>query len=158
ILSDPASAPHDIARALRTARELSLPVYIEMPRDMVGAAAAPVPVLPRRAADPGALAECADEILERLARAASAVIIVDVETRRYGLEARVAALARRLDLPVVTTFMGRGLLGGAPDVVSGTYMGIAGDPAVTRLVEQADVLLLLGVILSDTNFALSHKK
>src|SRR5262249_23129145 len=92
------------------------------------------------------------------ARAASAVIIVDVEIRRYGLEARVAALARRLDLPVVTTFMGRGLLGGAPDVVSGTYMGIAGDPAVTRLVEQADVLLLLGVILSDTNFALSHKK
>src|SRR5215475_16099469 len=35
VLSDPATAPTDIARVLRSARELSLPVYIEMPRDMV---------------------------------------------------------------------------------------------------------------------------
>src|SRR2546423_13037087 len=63
-----------------------------------------------------------------------------------------------LALPVVTTFMGRGLLEGASDVVSGTYLGAAGDPAVTRMVEDADPLLLLGVIFSDTNFALSQKK
>ena len=125
---------------------------------MVDAATAPVPLLPRRAADPAALAECAEEILARLAAAQSAAIIVDVEIRRYGLEERVAKLARKLALPVVTTFMGRGLLGDASDVLSGTYLGAAGDPAVTRLVERADVLLLLGVILSDTNFALSHRK
>src|SRR5262245_24750408 len=71
VLSDPVAAPGDVARVLRNARELSLPVYIEMPRDMVGAACAPVPVLPRRAADPGALAECAEEILVRLAQAES---------------------------------------------------------------------------------------
>jgi indolepyruvate decarboxylase len=158
ILTDAATAPGEIARCLRSARELSLPVYIEMPRDMVDAATAPVPLLPRRAADPAALAECAEEILERLAKAKSAAIIVDVEIRRYGLEERVAKLARKLALPVVTTFMGRGLLGNASDVLSGTYLGAAGDPAVTRLVERADVLLLLGVILSDTNFALSHRK
>jgi len=158
VLSDPATAPTDIARVLRSARELSLPVYIEMPRDMVGAETAPVPLLPRRAADPAALAECAEEVLERLSRAHRPAIIVDVEIRRYGLEERVARLARKLGLPVVTTFMGRGLLGNAPDVLSGTYLGVAGEPSVTRLVESADVLLLLGVILSDTNFALSHRK
>jgi len=158
VLSDPVAAPGDIARVLRNARELSLPVYIEMPRDMVGAACAPAPVLPRRAADPGALAECAEEILVRLAQAKSAAIIVDVEIRRYGLEDRVAALARKLALPVVTTFMGRGLLGDAPDVLAGTYLGAAGDPSITALVEQADALLLLGVILSDVNFALSHRR
>lgn len=158
VLSDPAAAPGDIARVLRNARELSLPVYIEVPRDMVDAATAPVPVLPRRAADPSALAECAEEILQRLARAQSAAIIVDVEIRRYGLEDRVAALARALKVPVVTTFMGRGLLDDAPDVLSGTYLGAAGDPAVTALVEEADMLLLLGVILSDINFALSQRR
>ncbi|MFL6803152.1 MAG: indolepyruvate/phenylpyruvate decarboxylase [Xanthobacteraceae bacterium] len=158
VLSDPATAPGDIARVLRNARELSLPVYIEVPRDMVDAATAPVPVLPRRAADPSALAECAEEILQRLARAQSAAIIVDVEIRRYGLEDRVAALARALKVPVVTTFMGRGLLDDAPDVLSGTYLGAAGDPAVTALVEDADMLLLLGVILSDINFALSQRR
>jgi indolepyruvate decarboxylase len=158
VLNDPATAPHEIARVLRTAREVSLPVYIELPRDLVGATSEPVPVLPRRPADEGALAECADEVLAKLAAAKSAAIIVDVEIRRYGIEDRVAALARKLGLPVVTTFMGRGLLDGATDVLSGTYLGAAGEPAVTELVEGADVLLLLGVILSDTNFALSHRR
>jgi indolepyruvate decarboxylase len=54
--------------------------------------------------------------------------------------------------------MGRGLLEGAPDVLVGTYLGAAGEPAITRLVEDADALLLLGVILSDTNFALSQRR
>jgi indolepyruvate decarboxylase len=158
VLGDPATAPQEIARVLRSARERSLPVYIELPRDMVGVESGAVPVLPRRAADPGALAECADEILAKLARAKSPVIIVDVEVRRYGVENRVAALARKLGVPVVTTFMGRGLLEDAPDVVIGTYLGAAGHPAVSRLVEGADMLLLLGVIVSDTNFALSQRR
>ncbi len=158
ILADPATAPQEIARVLRSARERSLPVYIELPRDMVGAPAGPVPVLPRRAADPAALAECAEEVIAKLAAAAAPVLLVDVEIRRYGIEARVATLARKLGLPVVTTFMGRGLLGTAPDIVRGTYLGSAGDPAVTRLVEEADALLLLGVIVCDTNFALSERR
>ena len=157
VLTDAATAPAEIARVLRSALELSLPVYIEFPRDMVAARTEPVPRLPQRAADADALAECAEEILARIANAASPVLVVDVEIRRYGIEDHVAALARKLGLPVVTTFMGRGLLEGSPDVVAGTYLGAAGDQAVTRLVEDADLLLLLGVILSDTNFALSNR-
>ncbi|NVN86645.1 MAG: indolepyruvate/phenylpyruvate decarboxylase [Rhodopseudomonas sp.] len=155
VLNDPATAPAEIARVLRSAQELSLPVYIEFPRDMVDARVEPVVRLPRRAADPGALAECAEEILMRIAKASSPVLVVDVEIRRYGIEEQVAALARKLGLPVVTTFMGRGLLGASDDVVVGTYLGAAGDPAVTRLVEDADLVLMFGVILCDTNFALS---
>ncbi|MBV8563925.1 MAG: indolepyruvate/phenylpyruvate decarboxylase [Methylobacteriaceae bacterium] len=158
ILTDRASAAHDINRVLRSARERSLPVYIELPRDMVGAEVEPAPPLPRRPVDPGALAECGAEIIARLAAAARPVIIVDVEVRRYGIEERVAALARRLTVPVVTTFMGRGLLSRAPDVVLGTYLGVAGDPAITELVESSDAVLLLGVIVSDTNFAISARK
>jgi indolepyruvate decarboxylase len=37
----------------------------------------------------------------------------------------------------------------------GTYLGVAGDPEITRLVEGSDALLLLGVLLSDTNFGVS---
>jgi len=158
VLRDPATAPEAIARVLRSAREQSLPVYIEFPRDLVAARTGPVPVLPRRPPDPAALAECADEIIERLATARAPVMIVDVEIRRYGIERQTARLARRLGVPVVTTFMGRGLLAGAPDVLAGTYLGAAGDPGITRLVENADAVLLLGVILSDTNFALSRRQ
>ena len=157
VLNDAATAPGEIARVLRSARERSLPVYIEFPRDMVAAPCDEVPVLPRTQADPEALGECADEIIARLKAAKSAAIIVDIEIRRYGVEEQVARLARKLGLPVVTTFMGRGLMESAPDAVAGTYLGAAGDPAITGLVENADALLLLGVILSDTNFALSQR-
>jgi len=158
VLDDAASAPARIASVLRSARERSLPVYIELPRDMTDVAAAPVPVLPRRPADPSALAECAAEILAKLAAARAPAIMVDVEIRRYGIEDKVASLARKLGIPVVNTFMGRGLLEDAPDVLSGTYLGAAGEQAITRLVEEADALLLLGVILSDTNSALSLRR
>jgi indolepyruvate decarboxylase len=158
VLTDAATAPAEIARVLRNARERSLPVYIEFPRDMVGAQTGKVPVLPRRPSDADALKECAQEIVEKLSAAKAPAIVVDVEVRRYGIETDVAALARRLGIPVVTTFMGRGLLEEAPDVLAGTYMGAAGHPAVTGLIDRADALLLLGVILSDTNFALSQRK
>jgi len=157
VLTDPATAPAQIARVLRSAREMSLPVYLEFPRDMVDAEVDPVIPLPPRRADPGALAECVDEILARIEQASAPVIVVDVEIRRYGVEDRIAALARKLNLPLVTTFMGRGLLDNAADVVAGTYLGAAGDPAITQLVEDADLVLMLGVIVSDTNFALSNR-
>ncbi len=157
VLTDPATAPALIARVLRSAREMSLPVYLEFPRDMVAAEVEPVVPLPPRAADPSALAECADEILERIETASAPVAVVDVEIRRYGVEDKIAALARKLNLPVVTTFMGRGLLEQQDDVVAGTYFGAAGDPAITRLVDDADLVLMLGVIFSDTNFALSNR-
>ena len=158
VLTDPATAPAEIARVLRNARERSLPVYIEIPRDMVSAACEAVRVLPRRAADPSALNECAEEVVARLGAAKKPVIVVDVEIRRYGLEDRVASLARAFGIPVVTTFMGRGLMADASDVVAGTYLGVAGNAQVTKLVEEADTALLLGVILCDTNFALSRRK
>ncbi|MGJ4927575.1 indolepyruvate/phenylpyruvate decarboxylase [Bradyrhizobium sp. HKCCYLS2038] len=157
VLSDPATAPAQIARVLRSAKEMSLPVYLEFPRDMVDVEVEPVVKLPPRQANQEALSECVEEILGRIERASRPVIVVDVEIRRYGVEDRIAALARKLGLPLVTTFMGRGLLDKADDVVAGTYLGAAGNPAITQLVEEADLVLMLGVILSDTNFALSNR-
>ena len=158
VLDDPARAPADIARVLRSAREQSLPVYFELPRDLVNATIQDVVPLPPSPTLPGALAEAAAEILERLRVAERPCIMVDIEIRRYGAEAKVAALAEQLGIPVVCTFMGRGLLSGHAGLVRGTYMGAAGQPDITRLVEQSDGLLLLGVILSDTNFAVSERK
>jgi indolepyruvate decarboxylase len=40
----------------------------------------------------------------------------------------------------------------------GTYMGVAGEPELSRLVEASDGLLLLGEIVCDTNFAVSERK
>ncbi len=157
-LDDARSAPEQIARVLDTALRASRPVYLEIPRDMPGVACAEVPVTPAHVPDADALAACADEVLQRLRGAGRPVLMAGVEIRRYGLEARVAELARRLDIPVVTSFMGRGLLTGTDLPLRGTYLGLAGDPAVSAEVEGSDALLLLGVIVSDTNFAVSAKR
>ena len=157
-LDDARSAPEQIARVLDTALRASRPVYLEIPRDMPGVACAEVPVTSAHVPDADALAACADEVLQRLRGAGRPVLMAGVEIRRYGLEARVAELARRLDIPVVTSFMGRGLLTGTDLPLRGTYLGLAGDPAVSAEVEGSDALLLLGVIVSDTNFAVSAKR
>jgi indolepyruvate decarboxylase len=154
-LDDPARAPAEIARVLAAARRWSRPVYIEIPRDIAGARCTEVAAVPEPDHDHEAVGACADEVLARLAAARSPALMVGVEVRRYGLEARVAQLARALAIPVVTSFMGRGLLAGAGVALAGTYLGAAGDAAIAALVEQSDGLLLLGVIVSDTNFGVS---
>ena len=158
VLDDAARAPGRIARALARCRSESRPVYIELPRDMVGVGAEAVEALPAEPVDADALEACVDEILARLAAARSPFLMVGVEVRRYGLEDRVARLAHRLGLPVVTSLMGRGLLAGTDAPLLGTYLGVAGDPALTERVERSDALFLLGVIISDTNFGVSARK
>jgi len=157
-LDDPATAGERIARVLASARRCAQPVYLELPRDTVDAPCAPVWAATPPAVDAEALAACAGEILARLAAAASPVLLVDVEVRRFGLEAQVASLARRLRIPVVTTLMGRGLLENADAPLVGTYLGLAGTPEVSALVEESDALLMLGVIVSDTNFGVSARR
>lgn len=159
VLEDTAQAPAQIARALRNCIIESRPVYIEVPRDQVFEPCDPVPVLPLTSdCDADALNACTDEIIEALGQARSPVLMVGVEIRRYGLEQEVALLSRKLGIPVVTTFMGKGLLAGQPVDLRGTYMGIAGEQSLTELVESSDGLFLLGVLLSDTNFGISEKK
>lgn len=154
ILDDPAIAPAIIERVLRNCLEHSRPVYLEIPRDMPAVACGPVAPYAPTPCDEEAVTACAAEVLARLRAASRPVLMVGVEVRRYGLEDRVAELADRLGVPVVTSFMGRGLLAGKA-CLQGTYMGVAGDAAITQAVEGSDGLLLLGVIMSDTNFGVS---
>ena len=159
LLDNPSQAPEQLARVLGNCIIESRPVYIEVPRDQVTQPCDPVPILPPTAAcDTDALNACTAEIIDALGRARAPVLMVGVETRRYGLEQEVALLSRKLGIPVVTTFMGKGLLAGQPVDLRGTYMGMAGDQSLTQLVESSDGLFLLGVLLSDTNFGISEKK
>ncbi|QXL85694.1 indolepyruvate/phenylpyruvate decarboxylase [Comamonas sp. NLF-1-9] len=161
-ISNPATAPQEIARVLRNCREYSLPVLIEVPRDITLAPMEEVPVLPDTAFNPEAVAECAQEWLQRIQAASRPVLVLDVEVRRFGLEKRVAELARRLQLPVLTTFMGRGLLAEGDMLqgvqLRGTYLGIAGDEQTTALLDDSDLPIMLGAILSDVNFGVSAQR
>ena len=158
VLDDPARAPADVARALGRCLAESRPVYLEIPRDLVGEPCGAVGRVAPAGPDPDALATCAEDVLGALAAASSPVLVAGVEIRRFGLESRVAELARRLELPLVTTFMGRGTFAGTDARPLGTYLGLAGDPALAERVEGSDAPLLLGVILADTNFGVSGRR
>ena len=157
-LDDATRAPADIARALASCLRHSEPVYIEIPRDLVAQPCAPVTREAEAPVDEDALDACVDEILQRLKQATSPVLMAGIEVRRFALEDKVASLSRRLGLPIVTSFMGRGLLAEHDAPLLGTYMGVAGPPEITRLVEESDGLFLLGEIVCDTNFAVSETK
>jgi indolepyruvate decarboxylase len=157
-ITDPADAPLLVARLLRSCATYSQPVLLELPRDMPLLQCDAVPTLPALPFEQAAVDACADELLQRLEQARSPVLVVDVEIRRYGLESEVAELAERLAIPVATTLMGRGLMAEAGAPVVGTYLGDAGDPDLAELVEGSDGLLLLGAILSDSNFGPSGRR
>ncbi|MBL0124855.1 MAG: indolepyruvate/phenylpyruvate decarboxylase [Betaproteobacteria bacterium] len=157
-LDDAARAPGAIARVLASCIRETRPVYIEVPRDMPNVPCAPVTPDVPAPIDTDALTACVTEILERLSRASQPVLMVGVEVRRFGQEEAVAKLAARLRIPVVTSFMGCGLLAESANPALGAYLGMAGRPEVTELVENADALFLLGVILSDTNFGISQRQ
>lgn len=157
-LDDPRTAPEAIARVLHNCVAQSRPVYFEAPRSAIFAECAPVTPLPPKAVDAEAVQTCVDEVLLRLERASAPMMMVGVEVRRFGLEQKVAQLAQLLGVPVVTSFLGRGLLANSSAPVLGTYMGMAGDPELTEMVEQSDALMLLGVIVSDTNFGVSSRR
>ncbi len=157
-LDDLSRAPQQIARVLQSCIAHSRPVYLEVPRDLVFQPCERVVPLPPPELDAEAVGACVDEIMSRLERAQRPALMVGVEVRRFGLEGRVGELARRLHVPVVTSFMGRGLLARGDTPVVGTYMGLAGQPDITHLVEESDCLLLFGVIVSDTNFGVSERR
>ena len=111
VLDDAETAPGLIARALTRALERSRPVYIELPRDMVDVDCGPVPAPAAHERNVDAARACAAEAIEQLKDADRPALLLGVEIRRYGLEDKVAELARKLRLPTAATFMARGISG-----------------------------------------------
>lgn len=152
VLDDPETAADEVRYAIDLCRAFSLPVYLEVPRDMVDRR---IPVgrattleVPTAA---GAVGEAAAEVVGRIVRARRPVLVVGVEVHRFRLASRAVALAEALGLPVVTSFMGRGSFPDDHPQYAGTYLGPASPHGVRELVEESDCLVMLGALLSDTN-------
>lgn len=155
VLDDPETAADRVREAIDRARLYSLPVYLEVPRDMVDR---PIRLSePRTAEVPtrvGAVEEAAAEVRRKVAAARQPVLVVGVEVHRFRLADKAVALAERLRLPVVSTFMGRGSFPDDHPRWAGTYLGPASPPGVRELVEESDCLVMLGALLADTNMGL----
>lgn len=155
VLDNPETAPLEIARVLQAARDHSRPVYIELPRDMPLAEIGEVPPYRVPAFNKETVEAAARDTLSFLRQAKRPALLLGVEVRRFKLENKIAKLAAKLNIPIATTFMARGLLAKHDDLFLETYIGLAGSDYSRTLVEGSDGLLMVGVILSDTNFGVS---
>jgi indolepyruvate decarboxylase len=153
VLDDPDTAFRAIDETLATCVREKRPVYIELPRDMVGVAPAQrhEPRSIEERSDPASLAEALEETIERLNRAKRPVILADVEMHRYGLGKDLETLADRTGYPVAATILGKSILKEVHPNFLGIYQGAMSRPEVQKAVEASDGLLMLGTVLCDIN-------
>jgi indolepyruvate decarboxylase len=157
ILDDPRTAAADIRKAIEVALKVKRPVYLEIPRDMVFEEIAEPSIESQveLKADFAAVDEAVQEIAGRLAAAVRPVLVVGVEVHRFQLRDQVVRLAERLQLPVASSFLGRGVFPTRHPQFIGTYLGVVSPPALRETVEQSDCILLLGELISDTSLGIS---
>lgn len=160
VLDDPVIAFRQIDQALKIAREQSRPVYLELPRDRVQSTGL---MLPKTEDNPvtnnaEALHEVVTETLQRLARAKNPVIVAGVELHRRGLQDVLKKLVNNTGLPVAATLTGKSVFAEDHRQYLGIYEGAMGSPVARQAVEQADLILMLGLTLNDVDTGIYSAK
>ena len=156
VLDDPQTALQEIDRVLHAALRYKRPVYIELPRDMVGARGIPhyEPSDFHETSDPVALRESLAEAAAMLNRARQPVILADVEVHRFGLQKELLRLIEKSNIPAAATIMGKSVIGENYPFYLGVYEGAMGREEVRRYVEQSDCVLMLGAFMTDINLGI----
>ncbi len=150
ILSSPQTAQEEIDRVFDTTFKQSRPGYIEIPRDMVNCEIETVSRAPASVeGESPAMEEAVNEIIDRLKGAKRPILLVGVEIRRFSLKEKVVALAEALNLPVVTSILGKACFPESHPNFIGNYFGQFGNPKVKEYVESADCVISLGAVLTE---------
>jgi len=157
---DPATAFRDIDFLLDTAHRQKRPVYLELPRDIVGVVPDQIRPYsqPQQQSDPEALAEAVREAVARITAAKKPMIIAGIELHRYGLQSEAIALAEVSGIPVAATMLAKSVISEVHPLYVGLYEGAMGRREVTEFVEESDCLILLGTILTDIDLGIFTAK
>lgn len=150
LLDNPESAQAEIAEVLRVCQERMLPVYIEIPADMINQEVSIKPLEQKTAAE-GDVKQAADLILQSINQAQNPVVMMGIEAERFDLKTQIIEFAEKLNLPVVSTVLARDHMQGDSENFFGIYLGAAGNQDADKLVAEADFVLILGEMLSDVN-------
>lgn len=151
---DGALAPGQIDSALRACITHRQPVYLEMAEDVYDQPCTrpqgtlTAAKLPSQA---DSLSAALAVVAKRLQAAQKPLLWIGVEVERFGLEAELLKVLDRLDLPYVTSYMGKGVISENRPNYIGVYEGKCTLPAVLDIVESADLLLTLGTWYTDIN-------
>jgi len=154
-IADPARAPGQIDSALRACIRESRPIYLETQEDVYDLPCdppdAPLDVAPDQRTNPGECEGAVEAIAGHLQTADSAVVWGGVELERYNLQDEFRLLVEELDVPYVTSLLGKGLLSEETPHFAGVFDGNGSPEAVQQRVKEADYVLGLGAWLTDEN-------
>ena len=156
VLWDPQSAFQEIDRVLHAALRYKRPVYIELPRDLVSVPGIRYhqPDEHHEDSDPRTLKAALTESLEMINSAEKPVLLADVEVHRFGLQDVVVQLAKKTNIPVVSTLLGKSVVGEQHPFYLGVYEGAMGREDVRQYVETSDCVVMLGAFLTDINLGI----
>lgn len=156
VLDDPLTAFREIDRVLDAACRYKRPVYLELPRDQTDVVPIHVsPVAPAAwKSDPKELAEAVEETSAMLAASKRPVMLVGVESHRFGLQDLVVKIAERNQILMCSTLLGKSVVSEAHPLYVGLYEGAMGRELPRKTVEEADCVLMIGTFMTDINLGI----
>lgn len=154
VLDDINTIPIEIERVLSSAIQQKLPVYIEIPRDMVykivkGPQKCNVPDF---IINPNAMREVLDETANIINNAKNPVVVAGVEIQRFGLQNYLLEFLNKTSIPVVSTPLSKSVLSENHPLYLGVYEGAVGYQNIRQYVEHSDCILILGSFITDFDF------
>jgi indolepyruvate decarboxylase len=152
LLDNSEKAQAKIAEALTVCQEQMLPVYLEIPADMINQKISLHQTLTNKTkVNEGNLKQAITLITQNLLQAEKPVIMMGIEAERFNLKSQILDWAKKLGLPVVSTVLARDQMPNHDRNFFGAYLGAAGTPIAEKLVAESDFVLILGEMLSDVN-------
>jgi indolepyruvate decarboxylase len=158
ILRHPELAAREVHDTVSRVVQEHRPGYLEIHRDMVDVPIrVPEEILawdgsfPRPRSDPRKLREALAETVARVRAARRPVLMGGVELFRSRAERAFQALAEKLEVPVLTTVLAKGVFPMDHPLHMGIHMGPMSPPTIRRRVAHADLVLALGTELTDLN-------
>lgn len=155
-LFDAKTAPTRIDRTLSQCIKQSRPVYVELPSDMVGAQVSSLtlttPLDTSISADPEELKnEAVNAVLDKIYSSKQPYILVDGLVAPDQIVDEVNEFAKATGFPTFGLTFGGGIIDGKLTNYHGIHAGKFGSLDFTSYTDSADLTLLFGPLLSDTN-------
>lgn len=154
VLDDETTASSEIDRVLSAALRYKMPVYIEVPRDMIykTLASKSVRQFSTTDSDLSAKKEAVQEASIMINSSKKPVVVAGVEIQRFGLQNLLLEFLEKTNIPVVSTPLSKSVLDENHPSYLGVYEGSMGFPEVKKYVESNDCAILLGTFMTDIDF------
>ncbi|BBD73704.1 acetolactate synthase, large subunit, biosynthetic type [Sulfodiicoccus acidiphilus] len=143
----PEQVPRLVARAFRRSVEGKPgPVYLELPKDVLESEGE---WYGYRVEQPTKYRADVSQAASLMLSSSSPVILAGGGVIRARAQDKLAELAEKLEIPVVTTISGKGSLPPDHPFLGGVGAGAFGDPDAVRLVEESDLVIAIGTRLPE---------